>query len=232
MRLKYFGIIIFASGLILFTGCSSSSNSTRYSENNNNDDEHPSVRYSSDNDLINDTSTSEFIDENDTDDIPDEESSVDISNLMERYNANTTESDDFSVDRSTSKEKLLMEVIKFLNTPYKYGGTTKDGIDCSAFTQSVFSDVFSYSLSRTARDQYTQGEIISSRNDLEFGDIVFFNTRKRVKPGHVGIYLGDNLFAHASSKNGVIVSSIDHGYYLKRFMGGRRIYGLFDENPF
>ena len=63
----------------------------------------------------------------------------------------------------------------------------------------------------------------SDRTELKFGDLVFFNTRRRVKPGHVGIYIGDNLFAHASSKLGVTISSLEHDYYNKRYMGARRI---------
>ncbi len=116
-----------------------------------------------------------------------------------------------------------MEIIRYLNTPYKYGGTTKKGIDCSAFTQAVFDHAVDFQLLRTARGQYTQGIEIDNKDNLKFGDLVFFNTRRRVKPGHVGIYIGDDLFAHASSKNGVIVSSLDHTYYANRFMGGRRM---------
>jgi cell wall-associated NlpC family hydrolase len=59
--------------------------------------------------------------------------------------------------------------------------------------------------------------------DLQFGDLIFFNTQTNVRPGHVGIYIGDNLFAHASTKKGVTVSSLTHTYYQSRFMGGRRI---------
>jgi cell wall-associated NlpC family hydrolase len=117
---------------------------------------------------------------------------------------------------------MLMEIIKYLNTPYKYGGNTKDGIDCSAFTQILYRDVFHVGLERSARLQYNQGSVVSSGDQLRFGDLVFFNTRKRVKPGHVGIYIGDDLFAHASSAKGVTISSIDYDYYARTFMGARR----------
>ena len=76
---------------------------------------------------------------------------------------------------------------------------------------------------RSAKEQFTQGIVIDNKEELKFGDLVFFNTRRRVKPGHVGIYLGDNLFVHASSKNGVIVTPLTHDYYTKRYMGARRI---------
>jgi len=124
----------------------------------------------------------------------------------------------------------LMEIIKYINTPYKYGGNSQDGIDCSAFTQNVFSNSLDILLNRSARQQFTQGFPVDNRENLTFGDLVFFNTRRGVRPGHVGIYIGDNLFAHASSSKGVIVSSLNHKYYSKRYMGGRRINEIFSSN--
>lgn len=116
-----------------------------------------------------------------------------------------------------------MEIIKYMNTPYKYGGNSLNGIDCSAFTQSVYQSSWMITLNRSARDQYQQGTVIENREDLKFGDLIFFNTRRRVRPGHVGIYIGENLFAHASSTLGVTISSLEHNYYNKRYMGARRI---------
>jgi lipoprotein Spr len=95
-------------------------------------------------------------------------------------------------------------------------------MDCSAFTQILYRDVFNINLERSARLQYTQGSVVSKDDTLKFGDLVFFNTRKRVKPGHVGIYIGDNLFAHASTKKGVTITELDYDYYARNFMGARR----------
>lgn len=160
--------------------------------------------------------------EEDIDDSPVKEESVDISYLISKYNVNSENPGNKSVE-----EKMLVEIIKYLGTPYRYGGNSENGIDCSAFTQSVFKRSLSISLNRSARDQYTQGFTeIDDREELKFGDLVFFNTRRRVRPGHVGVYIGDNLFVHASSSNGVIVSSLNHDYYSKRFMGGRRVDGV------
>ncbi len=222
--------------IISITGCSSSINSERYktkTEKTDTEKKSP-VRFTDENDNKNSSKTDEKInnddlktaalsedidsDEND-DDIPVEHNSVDLSSVSNKLLSKDNESSEFS----TVKEKMLMEIIRYLNTPYKYGGTTKKGIDCSAFTQAVFAHAVDFQLLRTARGQYTEGMEIDNKDDLKFGDLVFFNTRRRVKPGHVGIYIGDNLFAHASSKNGVIVSSLDHNYYLNRFMGGRRL---------
>ena len=120
-------------------------------------------------------------------------------------------------------ESMKMAIVKYDETPYHYGGNTLDGIDCSAFTGSVYQQTFKMTLPRSAREQFTIGEIIPSREDLKFGDLIFFNTRRRVKPGHVAIYIGDHKFVHASSRHGVIVSSMDDEYYTKRYMGGRRV---------
>jgi cell wall-associated NlpC family hydrolase len=160
------------------------------------------------------------LDLQDPSDLPDEEQKIQIASLIDDNNT-----DDYSIpgfDYTTLKEKMLMEIIRYLDTPYKYGGNSFDGIDCSAFTQNIYKSVLSISLERSARLQYKQGIEIDDKNDLKFGDLVFFNTRKRVKPGHVGIYIQDNLFVHASSKRGVTISSIDHSYYSQRFMGARR----------
>ena len=118
---------------------------------------------------------------------------------------------------------MLMEIIKYINTPYKYGGTTKKGIDCSAFTQAVYNKSLSVQLLRTASQQYTEGESISDVDELQFGDLVFFNTRRRVRPGHVGIYIGESFFAHSSSSGGVKVSSLNEDYYNAKFVTARRV---------
>lgn len=178
----------------------------------------PSVRFTSvDDSMIVDLN----LDYKDPNELPADEPDIDVSSLLATNQKNYT----FDVpgyDYTTIKEKMLMEVIKYLGTPYKYGGTTKDGIDCSAFTQIVYMDVFNIKLERSARMQYTQGQVIEKGEALKYGDLVFFNTRKRVKPGHVGIYIGDNLFAHASTKKGVTITAIDYDYYARTYMGARR----------
>lgn len=209
--------ILFIFAAFTYYGCSSSSYSARYNNDKKEKEEHSGQRFSDKNDL---NETPDSLDE-DIDEMPDDRG-IDITAVMNKLKPNENETD-LNADNSTLKEKMLMDIIKYLNTPYKYGGNSSDGIDCSAFTQTVYNDVLSIELNRSARDQFNQGERIENQEDLKFGDLVFFNTRRRVKPGHVGIYIGDNLFAHASAKNGVIVSSLDQDYYSHRFMGGRRI---------
>ncbi|MBZ0198415.1 MAG: C40 family peptidase [Ignavibacteriaceae bacterium] len=229
MTFKYLYYFLFTITLLI-TGCTASSGSGRYQKETENINEVKDVRFTTQDDPVPSnkaiqTDSSQFgqvYDETDPDDFPEEEPTVDISEILNKFSTSGSGTV-LDADNSTLKEKLLMEIIEYLNTPYKYGGHSKKGIDCSAFTQTVYSEVLSTSLLRSARDQYTQGNVISSKADLLFGDLIFFNTRRRVKPGHVGIYIGDNLFAHASSKHGVIISSLDLDYYSKRFMGGRRL---------
>ncbi|OGU65925.1 MAG: hypothetical protein A2W30_06630 [Ignavibacteria bacterium RBG_16_36_9] len=182
------------------------------------DTDKSSVRFTSEDDsMIVDLN----LDLKDADELPLEEPDIEISSLLGKEYKNEN-IDIPGYDYTTLREKMLMEVIKYLNTPYKYGGNTKDGMDCSAFTQILFRDVFNINLERSARLQYNQGREVSGKSELMFGDLVFFNTRKRVRPGHVGIYIGDNLFAHASTKKGVTITSIDYDYYSRTFMGARR----------
>jgi cell wall-associated NlpC family hydrolase len=205
----------------LFSGCSAVSN--RYAQKENKEEKRVDLRYSQNNTaaVITDSLYYDEDDEFEEDIEPaPEDEAIDISEVMNRFSSKKNE--DLSAGQSTVKEKTLMEIIKYLNTPYKFGGNSKNGIDCSAFTQNVFSSVVSAKLHRTAREQYTQG-ISVDKSELQFGDLVFFNTRRRVRPGHVGIYIGENLFAHASSKHGVIVSSMDHDYYTRTYMGARRV---------
>ena len=121
------------------------------------------------------------------------------------------------------KDQIMESILGWLGTPYRFGGTSRKSIDCSAFTQSIFVEAAEVKLPRTANWQYTLGDKIDSLEDLQFGDLIFFHTRSYARASHCGIYLGDNLFAHASSRYGVTVSSLESGYYNKRFIGGRRL---------
>ena len=105
---------------------------------------------------------------------------------------------------------------------YRFGGTTKKGVDCSAFTGLLMGAVFAVKLPRTAREQYNESEKIS-KEEMKEGDLVFFNTRGGVS--HVGVYLGEGYFVHASTNNGVTVSRMDDPYYENRFIGAGRALG-------
>ena len=119
------------------------------------------------------------------------------------------------------KDKLIRIAHAMLDIPYRFGGSSVFGIDCSAYVQKVFG-LLDIVLPRTAREQFNLGKLVG-KDELSIGDLVFF--RKYAKfPSHVGIYLGDNRFIHASSTDRkVTIDSLDAPYYIKRFVGARRL---------
>lgn len=114
---------------------------------------------------------------------------------------------------------LYQSIDEWYGTPYKYGGSTKSGIDCSAFVQTVFASAFTISLPRTAREQYAVTRHIS-RTELQEGDLLFFNTQGGIS--HVGIYLQNNKFVHASV-TGVTISDMFEPYYVRHFVAAGRV---------
>jgi cell wall-associated NlpC family hydrolase len=122
-----------------------------------------------------------------------------------------------------TNQRLLIFMDKWYGAPYHYGGTTRDGIDCSAFTCLLMSDVYNIShLPRISHDQFSASKRVS-KEDLKEGDLVFFHTLgKGHKVTHVGVYLYNNRFVHASV-NGVQISDLGEGYYRQHFVGGGRV---------
>jgi peptidoglycan endopeptidase LytE len=129
---------------------------------------------------------------------------------------------------SSHERQLLARVaMGFLGAPYRLGGSSVKGLDCSAFVKKIYA-FFDINLPRTAREQARVGKRIS-RNELEVGDLVFFNTRRAF--GHVGVYIGNNEFVHASSgrARSVKVDTLDKPYYNKRFVKAVRLKTLDDD---
>lgn len=124
-----------------------------------------------------------------------------------------------TADAATSTE-ITQTANKYIGVPYVYGGTTTKGFDCSGYTQYVFKQL-GVTIKRTAADQYKQGTAVSKAN-LKVGDLVFFNTTGRTA-SHVGIYLGNNKFAHAGSSTGVTVASLTSSYWGPKYNGARRV---------
>jgi cell wall-associated NlpC family hydrolase len=121
------------------------------------------------------------------------------------------------------RDRLLLFAKKMLDLPYRFGGNGIFGIDCSAFVQRTFGAV-GITLPRSAREQFEVGTEIEKDN-LSAGDLVFFRTYASF-PSHVGIYLGNNFFIHASSKSKkVTIDSLETPYYVNRFIGARRLVG-------
>ncbi len=126
---------------------------------------------------------------------------------------------DIAVEQLTNI-KLLETIDEWYGARYRYGGTTKSGVDCSAFAGTLMTAVFGSSLPRTAREQYAATQRIS-KEDLQEGDLVFFNTTGGVS--HVGVYLNNNKFVHASTSSGVMISDLDDAYYSRKYVGAGRI---------
>ena len=116
---------------------------------------------------------------------------------------------------------LYEAVNSWLGVPYRYGGTDRTGIDCSAFVGTVFKDVYGVTLHRSANDML-QDVTLVTRQQLKEGDLVFF-TNSKGKVSHVGIYLKEGLFAHSSTSNGVSVSRLDDTYWNSHFYKGGRV---------
>ena len=120
--------------------------------------------------------------------------------------------------------KNLLEVVEsYLGVPYQWGGTTRAGMDCSAITRAIVRETYGIELPRTSKQMFAVGKIVANKN-LKPGDIVFFkNTYSGPGVSHVGIFLGDGRFAHASASRGVTITELSHSYFSKRYVGARRV---------
>jgi len=119
-------------------------------------------------------------------------------------------------------DEVMYKVIEYLNTPYLWGGTSKRGIDCSAFVQTVMYQSIGIMLPRTSNEQSNVGSDVT-RSELKFGDLLFFDTMNRGRVTHVGIYLSDGYFVHSGSKTGVAVASLDSDFYSRVFLRAKRV---------
>ena len=115
---------------------------------------------------------------------------------------------------------LTRNAMRFLGVPYVFGGTSSSGFDCSGYVQHVFA-MLGYHIPRTADAQYYAGKRIAG-GAMVPGDLVFFQTYAS-GPSHVGIYLGNDRFVHASSSRGVTVSSLHESYWSARYLGAKRL---------
>jgi lipoprotein Spr len=122
-----------------------------------------------------------------------------------------------------NNEKLIRFMEEWYGTQYHYGGTTKEGVDCSAFASLLMNQVYGIgNLPRISKDQYNESRHIG-QNELQEGDLVFFHTSGKQRAiTHVGIYLRNNKFVHAST-SGVMISDMSQGYYAQRYVGAGRV---------
>ncbi len=116
--------------------------------------------------------------------------------------------------------KLFGFIEDWWGVRYRYGGTSKNGIDCSSYTEKLVLASYGIELPRTAHEQYAYCARVN-RMDLQEGDLVFFNTRGGVS--HVGVYISDGYFTHSSSSKGVTINNLNEAYYSSKFIGGGRV---------
>jgi len=147
-------------------------------------------------------------------------STVRFSNDNPKANSTTNRNNDFDYSTSSDlRNKIINEAKQWIGTPYKYGGESKNGADCSGFVMTVFQNA-GVDLPRTSQQQFNYVQLIN-KHERQAGDLVFF--KKNNKIFHVGIYLGDNYMIHASSSKGVIIQSIDDNYFDDKYAGSGRI---------
>jgi murein DD-endopeptidase / murein LD-carboxypeptidase len=117
---------------------------------------------------------------------------------------------------------LYVEIESWLGTPYRYAGNTMKGVDCSAFVSNIYKDAYSAIISGNSLSFYQNSKAVK-KNELKEGDLVFFKINRKKVVSHVGVYLGNNKFAHASRSNGVIISNLEDPYYKRYFVRGGRM---------
>jgi len=121
---------------------------------------------------------------------------------------------------------IVEEAYRWIGTPYKYGGQSRRGTDCSGLVVEVYSKVAGLKLPRSSREQQSWCRRIS-RAALHAGDLVFFASKAGgSRVGHVGIYIGDNRIIHASGSRGVIISNLSEDYYRRHFYSAGRVEGI------
>lgn len=126
---------------------------------------------------------------------------------------------------SGDNQKLYAECASWIGAPYKYGGSTKKGTDCSGMTFTIYKAVYGKTLTRTSAGMLSDNCKKISKKELREGDLVFFRTdgKRSSTPNHVGIYLKENKFIHASTSKGVIVSDLNQEYYVENWIAGGRV---------
>ena len=115
--------------------------------------------------------------------------------------------------------KLYSFIDDWYGTKYKYGGLSKVGVDCSGFCNILYREIYDKKIKRTTTDLSRNIDKVKKAK-LKEGDLVFFNITKKNKNSHVGVYLKNNKFVHASTSKGVIISSLDNPYYKKVYSKG------------
>ncbi|MFH1941746.1 MAG: C40 family peptidase [bacterium] len=124
--------------------------------------------------------------------------------------------------KNQDQARLWRHAQTFLGIPYVFGGSTRAGMDCSGLVVRLYNDVHGIKLPHNTTELYHLGTAVSLRS-IELGYLIFFKKVRGTQPSHVGVYLGDGRFIHATESQGVIMSSLKESYYQDRFLGVRKI---------
>lgn len=137
----------------------------------------------------------------------------------------TAENSLISLSKILEGKKHNLSLYSFIQewygTPYRLGGTGKNGIDCSAFVQQLYEEVYRIELLRTSREQFSTTASVE-KEELKEGDLVFFKIRSK-SISHVGVYLADGKFVHASVSRGVVISDLSDKYWIRYYAGAGRV---------
>lgn len=144
-------------------------------------------------------------------------------NEIKNENFEKTYSEKLNIKLDGSENKLLISTIADgLGVPYKFGECTKQETDCSGLVQNVYKIVYKKDINRQTVDIYEKDINVINKSNLKEGDLVFFLIALK-KPDHIGIYIKDGYFVHASSKKGVMISNLNEDYFQKHFYCGGRV---------
>lgn len=122
---------------------------------------------------------------------------------------------------ATSNLKLYQFIYDWIGTPYRLGGDNKNGVDCSGFAYQLYDKVFNTVIANNSRNIFSMVNPID-KTDLKEGDLVFFKIHSSAI-SHIGVYIGDNKFAHASSSRGVMISNLSEPYWQRYYYKGGRL---------
>lgn len=146
-----------------------------------------------------------------------------VYHAEERKKTHHLSDEKITIDQNlhTADTALANFIEDWMGVPYRLGGLTKNGIDCSAFTRTLYAAVYNVQLLRTAFEQFSASIPIYDQDNLQEGDLVFFKIHSRVI-SHVGVYLADGYFVQASS-HGVMISNLDERYWKRFYFAGGRV---------
>ncbi|MGZ9899925.1 C40 family peptidase [Shewanella gaetbuli] len=150
--------------------------------------------------------------------VPDDNTSKQPSSTS----ASTAPSNNATVHHPQWNEKSLSAFYQqWKGTPYRFGGLSKRGLDCSGLVYLAYQDILGERVGRTVKSQQSLGKEVARAN-LQIGDLVFFRVNRNTR--HVGVYMGNNQFLHVSTKKGVIISALDNPYWAPKYKFSKRFY--------